>query len=61
MSHAWFNAFLWSALNSGGVMFLPVGDIKASGHRLWANKGWDDTVYQQLKDIGIMSYFTRVD
>ncbi|CAG2210943.1 SMUG1 [Mytilus edulis] len=26
-----------------------------------ANKGWDDTVYQQLKDIGIMSYFTRND
>lgn len=26
-----------------------------------ANKGWDDTVYQQLKDIGIMSYFTRGD
>lgn len=24
-----------------------------------ANKGWDDMVHQQLKDIGIMSYFNR--
>lgn len=24
-----------------------------------ANKGWDDMVHQQLKDIGIMPYFNR--